>query len=122
MAPPLFDVVCCTLEGCYRWSDGKFFIQIVLELTLKPGENYSETLQWDLYQYRDGNYYPPQPCTYYLAGLCSFAETVMPSYVVVTVVDSNPLVLETDSDIYLLGDTVNFTLTNVGNETIQFGG
>lgn len=120
--PPLFDVSYCTSEGCFRWSDGKYFVQIVLELTLTPGENYSQTLQWNLHQYRDGKNYPPRPGIYYLAGLCPFAETVIPSYVVVRVAEPKQLVLKTDKDIYLLGEAVNFTLTNISDETIHFGG
>lgn len=124
--PPLFDVSYCTFEGCFQWSDGKYFVQIVLELTLTPGENYSQTLQWNLYQYRDGRYDPPRPGVYYLVGLCPFVnsilKTVIPSYVVVRVVEPKQLVLKTDKDIYLLGEAVNFTLTNISNETIHFGG
>ena len=33
-----------------------------------------------------------------------------------------PLLLETGKDEYLLGELVNFTLTNIGNETVLFGG
>lgn len=32
------------------------------------------------------------------------------------------LLLETDKDEYLLGESVNFTLTNISNETVLFGG
>ena len=120
--PPFFDVGYCTFEGCFGWSDGKYFIQIVLEFTLKPGENYSETLQWDLYQYRDGKYYPPRLGTCYLMGFCPFSKTLIPPYVMVRVVEPKPLVLQPDKDIYLLDEAVNFTLTNISNETIHFGG
>jgi len=120
--PPLFDAWYCTFEGCFRWSDGKYFIQIVLGLTLKPGENHSETLRWNLYQYRDGKYHPPKPGIYYLVGSCRFAETVIPPYIAVRVVEPKPLVLETKKDIYTLGEAVNFKLTNISNRTVHFGG
>jgi len=35
---------------------------------------------------------------------------------------SRLLLLETDKDVYVLGELVTFTLTNIGNETVHFGG
>jgi len=66
--PPFFDVWCCAPEGCFRWADGKYFIQIILDLILEPGETYTETLHWDLYQYIDQEFCPPKPGTYDLFG------------------------------------------------------
>jgi hypothetical protein len=66
--PPLFDV--CYYVGAerYCWSYGKAFIQVILDLILEPEESYAEILQWDLYKYVDGEYYPPEPGTYDLYG------------------------------------------------------
>ena len=68
--PPFFDVYYCTHEGCFRWSADKYFIQVILDLILEPGETYAETLQWNLYKYVSGEYYPPELGTYVLFGVC----------------------------------------------------
>ena len=85
--PPLFDVYYCTPHGCFSWSYGKFFVQVVLSLTLEPGEKYTETLQWNLYQYSDGIFYPPEPGTYYLWGICFSAGITTSSPIAVTLVE-----------------------------------
>lgn len=85
--PPLFDVCYCTPHGCFRWSDGKYFILVVLSLTLEPDEEYSETLQWNLYQFIDGVFYAPEPGTYYLWGICSPAGITTSSLMPVTLVE-----------------------------------
>jgi hypothetical protein len=76
--PPLFDLMCCPAEGhlkeYYLWSDGAWFIHIVLELRLEPGENHTETLEWDLRQYKEGEYFLPEPGKYLLGGICRHAE------------------------------------------------
>jgi hypothetical protein len=84
--PPLFDVYYCTSEGCFRWSDGMYFIQVVLEFTIRPGENHSETLEWNLYQYSHGQFRPPKPGTYYLVGLCYPAWISTQSSIAVTLI------------------------------------
>ncbi len=84
--PPLFDAYYCTHEGCFYWSDNKAFIQVILDLVLEPGENHTETLQWDLYKYVDGAYYQPEPGTYSLFGsllgwpCCSETVTLVDPY------------------------------------------
>ena len=86
-SPPLFDVYYCTPRGCFRWSDGKYFILVVLSLTLEPGESYTETLQWNLYQYIDSIFYPPEPGTYYLWGICLPAGVTTSFPIAVTLVE-----------------------------------
>ena len=85
--PPLFDVYYCTPEGCFRWSDGMLFIQMVLNLTLEPGETYSDTLQWNLYQYVNREYRPPKPGTYHLFGICCPTGTVTLRSIAVTLIE-----------------------------------
>lgn len=85
--PPLFDAYYCTPYGYFQWSDGKFFVQWVLSLTLEPGECYTESLQWNLYQYSDGIFYPPEPGTYYLWGICFSACITTSSPIPVTLVE-----------------------------------
>lgn len=88
-SPPLFDIFYYSHEGCFRWSDGKYFILLVLSVTLKPEENCSETLQWNLYQYIQGKYFPPKPGTYYLQGICRPAAVAPSTPAAITLV--NPL-------------------------------
>ena len=84
--PPLFDAYYCTPDRCFCWSDGKVFPPIVLSLTLEPGESHTETLQWNLYQFINYTYYPPDPGTYYLWGRCNIWEFVAtPPPVAVTI-------------------------------------
>lgn len=77
--PPFFDVWYCTPEECFRWSDGRCFVHVILDLVLEPGENHTETLQWDLYRYMDGEFYPPESGTYDLFGVAIWIGTVTES-------------------------------------------
>ena len=120
--PPFFDVICHSPEGyCYKWSDDKYFIQVLLSLTLDPGENYSETLEWNLYRYENGEYYPPKPGTYQLYGL-SVPAGLMCGPINVTVKSPQNLILRTDKHVYLLGENVTIILENMGNSTVDIGG
>jgi len=67
-----FDLSYYTKTKWYRWSDGKYFLHLVWEVTLKPGENFSQTLQWNLYQYNrtSGKFIPPELGTYSVWGTC----------------------------------------------------
>jgi len=86
-SPPLFDVFYYSREGCFRWSDGKYFILLVFSITLEPGQNYSETLQWNLHQFVHGKYFPPQPGTYYLQGICRPVAIASSAPIAITVVN-----------------------------------
>jgi len=89
--PPFFDLYCCNPEGCSIWSQGQYFIQVMLDLTLDPGESYTETLRWDLYTYVDGVFYPPEPGTYDLYGVAIYAGILTePLLLNVIVPDWNP--------------------------------
>ncbi len=85
-SPPLFDLFYWTAEGGFRWSDGKFFILIVIELELEANETHTETLQWDLCQYKEEKYTPPEPGEYKLIGTCPPAGVVSqdPAKIIVT--------------------------------------
>ena len=97
--PPFFDVCYCT-EGCFRWSAGKYFIQMILDLVLEPGENYTETLQWDLYQYMDEEFCPPEPGTYDLFGHAICIGVVTES-IPITVYCWNPADVNHDLEVNL---------------------
>jgi len=88
--PPLFDAYYCTSEGCFRWSDGMYFIQVILQFTLEPGQNRSGTLQWNLYQFRNGVRNPPKPGTYYLFGMCYYAGIATQYSIPITLIQWNP--------------------------------
>ncbi|MCD6242775.1 hypothetical protein J7K06_03710 [Candidatus Bathyarchaeota archaeon] len=120
--PPFFDVICYPPEGYYyKWSDDQYFVQELLSLTLNPGENYSETLEWNLYRYENGEYYPPKPGTYQLYGL-SAPVGLMCGPINVTVKSAQNLRLRTDKHVYLLGENVTIILENIGNSTADVGG
>lgn len=89
--PPLFNLMCCAAGECYRWSDGKYFVFIVLELKLEPGENHTETLEWNLYKYKEGRYIQPEPRKYNLSGICLHAGAMTPDPVTITVIYSSDL-------------------------------
>jgi hypothetical protein len=77
--PPLLDAYYYALGRAFRWSCGRFFInQEKLEFTLEPGQNYSETFQWNLYRYspHDGLFIPPELGTYNVSGSNYPANTV----------------------------------------------
>lgn len=67
-----FDLYYCTTTACYFWSDSMYFFPMVWEVTLRPGETFSETLQWNLYQYDEatGKFLQPELGTYYVWGEC----------------------------------------------------
>ena len=67
-----FDLSYYTSTGWHRWSDGKAFVLFVWDVKLKPGEHFSQTLEWDLYQYNriSGKFIPPEYGTYDVLGTC----------------------------------------------------
>jgi len=120
--PPFFDIICHSPEGYwYKWSDDKCFIQVFLSLTLDPGENYTETLKWNLYRYENGEYYPPKPGTYQLYGI-AIPAGLMYGPINVRVKSAQNLRLRTDKHVYLLGENVTIILENMGNSTVDVGG
>jgi hypothetical protein len=107
--PPLFDVCYCGSDGCFCWSDGLYFIQVFLCFTLEPGRNCSETLQWNLYQYANGEYRPPKPGTYRLWSTChpsSIIRVLANSFVEITVLSQLPADLTGDGTVNILDISV----------------
>lgn len=98
--PPFFDVCYCTSEKCYYWSDGQYFIQVILDLVLEPGENYTETLHWNLFQCINGEFCPPEPGNYNLFGVAIYAGTVTES-IPITVYCWNPADINHDLEVNL---------------------
>ena len=98
--PPFFDVCYCTPEKCFYWSDGQYFIQVILDLILEPGENYTETLRWNLYQCIDGESCPPEPGTYDLFGVAIWIGSVTEP-IPITVYCWNPADVNHDLEVNL---------------------
>jgi len=88
---PLFDLACCAAGGCYRWSDGKYFVFIVLELKLEIGEDHTEPLEWNLCRYKEGRYVLPEPGKYNLSGVCLHAGAITPNSITIIVIYSSDL-------------------------------
>jgi len=67
-----FDLSYSTTTGWYRWSYGQYFFPLVWEVTLRPGENFSQTLQWNLYQYNSttGKFLQPEFGAHDVLGTC----------------------------------------------------
>ena len=65
----------------YRWSDNKFFLQVITEVPFQPGE----TMSWDVTWYQQGrffNFLPNHlliPGTYSIQGILPKIDTIMES-------------------------------------------
>ncbi len=54
-----------------KWTEGRAFIAYIEKITLKPGENFSKTIQWNLYSYNHetGDFIPVKPDQYRISGV-----------------------------------------------------
>ncbi len=73
MGPPFFDVYLYDLNDVLvaKWTEGRAFIAYIEKITLKPGENFSKTIQWNLYSYNHetGDFIPVKPDQYRISGV-----------------------------------------------------
>jgi len=73
MGPPFFDAYLYDLNDqlVAKWSEGKAFPEYVMEITLRPGETFSETVDWNLYSYdyKGGGFIPVKPGKYRVSGV-----------------------------------------------------
>jgi len=71
--PPFFDVYLYDLDGVLvaQWTEGRAFISYIEKITLEPGENFSKTIQWNLYSYNQqtGDFVPVKPDQYRISGV-----------------------------------------------------
>jgi len=53
MGPPFFDMYLYDSNDVLaaKWTEGRGFPEYIKEITLEPEENFSETIQWNLYSY-----------------------------------------------------------------------
>ncbi len=72
MGPPFFDAYLYDLNDALvaRWSDGRAFTAYIKKITLKKGETFSETIQWNLYSFNHGtgDFIPVKPGQYKISG------------------------------------------------------
>ena len=80
MGLPLFDINLYDEAGglLARWSDGRAFIEVLLQFELPPGGEYSEEVVWDMrvYNPETGETEPLAPGSYSLSGVW-LGETTM---------------------------------------------
>ncbi len=73
MGPPFFDVYLYDLNDALvaKWTEGRAFAAYIEKITLKPGENFSKTIQWNLYSYNHetGDFIPVKPDQYRISGV-----------------------------------------------------
>ena len=68
IGPPFFDVYLYDPNDnlVARWTEGRAFPEHIMEIVLKPGENFSETIEWNLYSHdhETGRFIPVKPGEY----------------------------------------------------------
>ena len=73
MGPPFFDAYLYDLNDVLvaRWTEGRCFPAYIEKITLKPGETFSKTIQWNLYSYNHetGGFIPVKPGQYRISGV-----------------------------------------------------
>jgi hypothetical protein len=73
MGPPFFDAYLYDLNDVLvaRWTEGRAFAAYIEKITLKPGETFSKTIQWNLYSYNHetGGFIPVKPDQYRISGV-----------------------------------------------------
>jgi len=73
IGPPFFDAYLYDLNDALvaRWTEGRAFATYIEKITLKPGETFSKTIQWNLYSYNHetGGFIPVEPGQYKISGV-----------------------------------------------------
>ena len=73
MGPPFFDAYLYDSNDALvaRWTEGRAFAAYIEKITLKPGETFSKTIQWNLYSYNHetGDFIPVKPDQYRISGV-----------------------------------------------------
>jgi len=73
IGPPFFDIYLYDLNDVLvaKWTEGRAFATYIEKITLKPGENFSKTIQWNLYSYNHetGDFIPVKPDQYRISGV-----------------------------------------------------
>ena len=73
MGPPFFDVYLYDPNDALvaKWTEGRGFPEYIEKIVVKPGENFSETIRWNLYSYNNetGDFIPVEPGQYGISGV-----------------------------------------------------
>jgi len=73
MGPPFFDAYLYDLNDALvaRWTEGRCFVTYIEKITLKPGETFSKTIEWNLYSHNHetGGFIPVKPGQYRISGV-----------------------------------------------------
>ena len=89
MDPPFFDAYLYDLDNALvaRRTEGRAFATYIEKITLKPGENFSKTIQWNLYSYNHetGGFIPVKPGQYKISGVWLGGPRIETSKVGITV-------------------------------------
>jgi len=88
---PIFHAYFFTSSSLFLDNYGWVFLPVEIEFTLNPGDNFTTTLEWDLYRREDGTHaYPPPPGTYDLYGWCDLTSDWLfmpnPIFVPITII------------------------------------
>ena len=89
MGPPFFDVYLYDLNDVLvaKWTEGRGFPEYILKITLKPGENFSKTIRWNLYSFNHetGGFIPVKPDQYRISGVWPGESRIETSEIDITV-------------------------------------
>jgi len=125
-----FDVAIFNESFICSWSEGKYFCMLYTEILLRPGEEFSQTLQWNFYWFNrtSEQYSPPAPGCYYLVGKCMavptpIQEILRPSiriYLVPETVEGWAVILEMNNfpEGWSSAPSMNFTNTKIIVDTL----
>jgi len=73
IGPPFFEAYLYDSNDVLvaRWTEGRAFAAYIEKITLKPGETFSKTIQWNLYSYNHetGDFIPVKPDQYRISGV-----------------------------------------------------
>jgi len=73
IGPPFFDAYLYDSNNALvaKWTEGRAFAAYIEKITLKPGETFSKTIEWNLYSYNHetGGFNPVKPGQYRISGV-----------------------------------------------------
>jgi hypothetical protein len=95
IGPPFFDAYLYNSNNVLvaKWTDGRAFPPYIEKITLKPGENFSKTIQWNLYSYNHETegFIPVKPGQYRISGVWLGEPRIETSKTDITVEDPSDM-------------------------------
>ncbi len=102
IGPPFFDAYLYDSNNVLvaKWTDGRAFPPYIEKITLKPGENFSKTIQWNLYSYNQETegFIPVKPGQYRISGVWLGEPHIETSKIGITVKGTNRLAVIEDEE------------------------